>query len=190
MLSDRLEEIRAIMYDNGTFINFPVIGSQASLISVYGDQRVSIERTIRSVMQLTTAFYVASVWLLPVSFDAFMPPPTINPSQVPDMLRQIAVASGSEVVFKSNCFELHGLEHQVRSGIRMVLELELAQPFHHEIRFQVELANEHRDFISGKKNGKLNKIMKTANVKIKFVRVAGSKHELTLCRRRSTITTS
>jgi hypothetical protein len=30
------------------------------------------------------------------------------------------------------------------------------------------LANEHRDFISGKKNGKINKIMQTTNVKIKF----------------------
>jgi len=40
--------------------------------------------------------------------------------------------------------------------------------FHNEIRFQIELASEHRDFISGKKNGKVNKIMKLANVKIKF----------------------
>ena len=42
------------------------------------------------------------------------------------------------------------------------------QAFQHEIRFQIELANEHRDFISGKKNGKINKIMQTSNVKIKF----------------------
>lgn len=40
--------------------------------------------------------------------------------------------------------------------------------FHHEIRFQLELANEHREFISGKKNGKINKIEKSANVKVKF----------------------
>jgi len=52
MLSDRLEDIKQIMSDNGTFINFPPIGSQASLISVYGDHRVNIERTIRSVMAL------------------------------------------------------------------------------------------------------------------------------------------
>ena len=42
------------------------------------------------------------------------------------------------------------------------------QAFHHEIRFQVELANEHREFISGKKNGKINKIMQSTSVKIKF----------------------
>lgn len=52
--------------------------------------------------------------------------------------------------------------------MRESLNLFLSQQFHHEIRFQIELANEHREFISGKKNGKLNKIMKSANVKIKF----------------------
>lgn len=42
------------------------------------------------------------------------------------------------------------------------------QNFQHEIRFQIEMANEHREFISGKKNGKINKIMKMCGVKIKF----------------------
>ncbi|KAK4705799.1 hypothetical protein P7C70_g410, partial [Phenoliferia sp. Uapishka_3] len=168
MLTDRLEEIKQTMHDNGTFINFPAIGSQASLISVYGDHRVNIERTIRSVMQLACQFYVASFWLLPVSFDVFMPPPTINPSQIPSVLRHIAATSGAEAVFKSNCFELHGLEAEVRAAVGLVLELDFVKAFHHEIRFQIELANEHREFISGKKNGKLNKIMKSASVKIKF----------------------
>lgn len=44
----------------------------------------------------------------------------------------------------------------------------ISQTFHHEIRFQIELSNEHREFISGKKNGKINKIMQTTNAKIKF----------------------
>lgn len=81
------------------------------------------------------------------------------------------------------CFEMHGLEYEVRAAVNMILELDIVkvrfislfcacthtvQAFHHEIRFQVELANEHREFISGKKNGKINKIMQTTNVKIKF----------------------
>lgn len=93
------------------------------------------------------------------------------------------MATGAEVVFKSMCFEMHGLEHEVRSAVSTVLELDVIkvrvmkyswshlhflQAFHHEIRFQIELSNEHREFISGKKNGKINKIMQTTNVKIKF----------------------
>lgn len=41
--------------------------------------------------------------------------------------------------------------------------------YHHETIFNVELANDQREFISGKKNGKINKIMKTCGVKIRFL---------------------
>lgn len=52
--SDKLDQVKNIMFDNGTFINFPMIGSQASLISVYGDHRVNIERTLRAIMNLVS----------------------------------------------------------------------------------------------------------------------------------------
>lgn len=53
--SDRVEQVKTIMFDNGTFINLPMIGSQASLISVYGDHRTNIERTLRAIMRLVSA---------------------------------------------------------------------------------------------------------------------------------------
>ena len=56
-----------------------------------------------------------------------MPPPTINPSQVPAILKHIAITSGAEAVFKSNCFELHGLESEVRAAILLVLELDIVK---------------------------------------------------------------
>ena len=52
MLTDRMDDLKTIMNDNATFINFPPIGSSTSLITVYGDSKVNIQRTIRSVMQL------------------------------------------------------------------------------------------------------------------------------------------
>ncbi|KAK8850505.1 hypothetical protein IAR55_004423 [Kwoniella newhampshirensis] len=168
LLTERLEEVKSIMHDNGTYIQVPSVGSQASLITVFGDHRVNIERTIRSVMALACQYYVASFWLLPISFDVLMPQASLNPAQMQPVLKRIAHATGAEVVFKSNCFEMHGLEQEVRAAVMMVLELEAIHNFHHEIRFQIELANEHREFISGKKNGKINKIMKMAGVKIKF----------------------
>ena len=33
--------------------------------------------------------------------------------------------SGAEVVFKSMCFEMHGLEHEVRAAVNMILELDI-----------------------------------------------------------------
>jgi hypothetical protein len=52
MMTDRAEDLKTVMSDNATFIQFPPIGSSTSLITVFGDHRVNIQRTIRSVMQL------------------------------------------------------------------------------------------------------------------------------------------
>lgn len=56
LLTERIDDLRQIMHDNGSFINFPLIGSQGSLISVYGDHRVNIERSIRALMQIVRRF--------------------------------------------------------------------------------------------------------------------------------------
>lgn len=52
MVTDRSDDLKSIMSDNATFIQFPPLGSSTSLITVYGDHRVNIQRTIRSIMQL------------------------------------------------------------------------------------------------------------------------------------------
>ncbi|KAF9560214.1 cytoplasmic protein [Agrocybe pediades] len=168
MVTDRAEDLKSIMSDNATFIQFPPLGSSTSLITVYGDHRVNIQRTIRSIMQLACQYYVGSFWLLPIQFNALLPPANLNSATITTLLKQISIATGAEVVFKSMCFEMHGLEQEVRAAVNMVMDLDVIKTFHHEIRFQIELSNEHRDFISGKKNGKINKIMQTTNVKIKF----------------------
>jgi len=56
MVLDRAEDLKSIMSDNATFIQFPSIGSSTSLITVYGDHLVSVQRTIRSIMQLVRSF--------------------------------------------------------------------------------------------------------------------------------------
>ncbi|GJE85934.1 meiotically up-regulated gene 60 protein [Phanerochaete sordida] len=168
MVTERAEDLKALMHDNATFIQFPPIGSSTSMITIFGDHRVNIHRTIRAIMQLACQFYVASLWLLPAQFNVLLPSATLNPTQVSTILKQVSYTSGAEVVFKGMSFEMHGLEQEVRTAVSMLLELDIVKSFHHEIRFQIELANEHREFISGKKNGKINKIMQTTNVKIKF----------------------
>jgi hypothetical protein len=52
MVTDRADDLKAIMHDNATFVQFPPLGSSTSLITVFGDHRVNIQRTIRSIMQL------------------------------------------------------------------------------------------------------------------------------------------
>lgn len=52
LVSDRVDDIIAIMNDNATFVRFPTLGSSTSIITVYGDNTVNVSRTIRSIMQL------------------------------------------------------------------------------------------------------------------------------------------
>jgi hypothetical protein len=47
--------------------------------------------------------------------------------------------------------------------------MQFLQVFHQYTIFRVESSNDQRDFISGKKNGKINKIMKTSGAKIRFM---------------------
>lgn len=52
LLAHRRHQLRRIARDNATFIQLPILGSQASLVTVYGDSRVNIERTLRAVTEL------------------------------------------------------------------------------------------------------------------------------------------
>ena len=52
MVTERAEDLKALMHDNATFIQFPPLGSSTSLITIFGDHRVNIQRTIRAIMQL------------------------------------------------------------------------------------------------------------------------------------------
>ena len=72
-------------------------------------------------------FYVASLWLLPAQFNVLMPSTSLNPSQVSAILKQVSYASGAEVVFKGMCFEMHGLEHEVRAAVTMLLDLDIVK---------------------------------------------------------------
>jgi hypothetical protein len=61
MVTDRGDDLKQIMNDNATFIQFPPLGSSTSLITVFGDHRVNVQRTIRSIMSLVSIRIVALV---------------------------------------------------------------------------------------------------------------------------------
>ncbi|KAG8898869.1 hypothetical protein FRB99_007092 [Tulasnella sp. 403] len=177
MLTERVEELRTIMSDHSTFLEFPPLGNQTSVVTVYSDERINIHRSIRAIMLLspTWVFKAAShlsaqFYLLPTHFNLLLPASTINPTQVPPLLKHLVAGTGGtiEIVFRDNCFEFFGSENDIRRGVQLLGEVGVVKNFHHEIRFQLELANEHREFISGKKNGKINKIMQLTGCRIRF----------------------
>jgi hypothetical protein len=114
------------------------------------------------------------------------------------LVLQLSQISGAEVAYKTETgsIEVIGSERAIRNvyqrlndmSLLKVSEIQLRvikyfpffilfifpstlvpQVYHHDTIFNVELSNEQREFISGKKSGKINKIMKTSGVKIKFL---------------------
>jgi hypothetical protein len=71
--------------------------------------------------------YVASFWLLPTHYNVLIPPPSVNMSQAPAILKRIAMQSGAEVIFKSNCFEIYGLPDEASIAIQLISDLDMVK---------------------------------------------------------------
>ncbi|KAG0053834.1 hypothetical protein BGZ83_000378 [Gryganskiella cystojenkinii] len=171
MLLNHRDKLRAIMTDNATFIAFPPLGASHPIIFVYGESRVNVERTIRTVMQLSSQFHSGSINLLTAIRDNLVAIPinaTNTLSPFANISKLVSQSSGAEVEFRNNGFFIFGNEIQTRMAVQFLADIDFIKNLPYEVKFSVELANEHREFISGKKNGKINRIMKATGAKIKF----------------------
>lgn len=167
LLQERLESLRELMLDNSTYLEFPPMGSQQSQVSVYGASRVDVERSIRILMQLVSPYYVATLWLLPGLYDT-MGLSKADTRNIASLLSSASAVSGAEMSFQSQCFEMYGTDTEVRAALRHLMRQSVLKHYTGDVRFQLELATDHREFISGKKNGKINKIMEGCGVRIRF----------------------
>ncbi|ORZ35586.1 hypothetical protein BCR44DRAFT_1499475 [Catenaria anguillulae PL171] len=208
MLTHRKDLVLRFMYDNGTFIAFPPLGSGQTLVTVYGDNTVAINRTLESVARLACDFYTAELRLLPapsmmlpagyrspiVAPGAFAPAaygptgpssgsatsPSAATGPVPGggaaaagmamapplspqaaaafaaVLAQAAQAFETEIVLTSDgVVEMYGSDLGVAESFKAAARTEWL-----DIR--------HKEFISGKKNGKINKIIKASDASVVF----------------------
>ncbi|KAI9019443.1 hypothetical protein CLU79DRAFT_758842 [Phycomyces nitens] len=175
MLLHRRDELRTIMHDNGSFIALPALGSGTGLVTVYAENRVNAERTLRSLNFLACSIYEAcfyfnnrdgAIYGTDGSNTFFN-----SITNLANLVTQLSQISGAEVAYKTDpgCIQVHGTERAVRNVYQRLHEMTFLKMFHQDTTFSVELSNEQREFISGKKSGKINKIMKTSGAKIKFM---------------------
>jgi hypothetical protein len=180
ILLSRLDKVRKIMETNGTFIQFPPLGSQRNQIRIQGVEGLHVERTVRDVMSLvclylldyvlnlltnaqTGQFYSASWWIQQA--DQMRLP---SPTDIQTMLADICANSDADVVFDKLTFSLTGSDDAVKAALMVISDIRFVTRSQYQIRVKIELANEHKEFVSGKKNGKINKIMGQSSVQIIF----------------------
>ncbi|ORX54376.1 hypothetical protein DM01DRAFT_1407241 [Hesseltinella vesiculosa] len=177
MLLHRKDELRKVMHDNGSYVALPTLGSGDDRMHVYAENRVNAERTLRAVNFVACSIYEAVFFfnnnqqaLFDASSGAFFD----SLPNLATMVSQLSQVSGAQVVYKTEpgCIQVMGTERAIRNVYQRLQEMAFLKPFHQGTIFRVESANEQRDFISGKKNGKINKIMKTSGAKIRFLPMA------------------
>lgn len=154
ILLDRSDKVRKIIEANGTCIMFPPLGSQRTTVRVQGAEGINVERTVRELMTLVGQFYAAA-WFIQQPDLRQLP----NPDDVRNMLGEICAHSGAELVFDKVSFTITGSDDAVKSALAVISEISYVSQSPYQIRVKIELANEHKEFVSGKKNGKINKIM-------------------------------
>ena len=82
-----------------------------------------------------------------------------SPADIRIMLSDICTNSGSDVCFEKLTFNINGSDDSVKAAMMVIHEIPFVKRAQYQIRVKIELANEHKEFVSGKKNGKINKIM-------------------------------
>lgn len=75
------------------------------------------------------------------------------------MLGDICLNSGAELSFEKFTFTVSGSDDEVKAAMMVINQIPFVKRTTFQIRVKIELASEHKEFVSGKKNGKINKIM-------------------------------
>jgi hypothetical protein len=75
------------------------------------------------------------------------------------MLSDICANSDADVSFDKLTFNITGSDDAVKAALMVIGQIRFVTRSQYQIRVKIELANEHKEFVSGKKNGKINKIM-------------------------------
>ena len=161
ILLDRMDKVRKITENNGSFILFPQLGTQRGFVRVQATEISHVERTVKDLMALAGQFYSATWWILvpdPASAaSAAMRAP--SPADVRTMLSDICTNSGADVSFDRFTFTINGSDDAVKAAMMVIHQIPFVKRARYQMRVKIELANEHKEFVSGKKNGKINKIM-------------------------------
>ncbi|KAK0718228.1 hypothetical protein B0T26DRAFT_645890 [Lasiosphaeria miniovina] len=165
ILLSRMDKVRKIIEANGTFIMFPPLASRQNTVRIQALENLHAERSVRDLMALVGQFYTAAWW---INQPDKLPLPLPSPNDIKTMLGDICANSDADVSFDRLSFNITGSDEAVKAALMVISQIKFVALSAYQIRVKIELANEHKEFVSGKKNGKINKIMGQSNVQIMF----------------------
>ncbi|KAK9245223.1 hypothetical protein V1506DRAFT_539156 [Lipomyces tetrasporus] len=172
LLLHSLDKLEELSRQNGAFIQFPSLGASRSSVRVQCPSHIFVEKTIRSIAKLVCDVYSAGYWIHEGRADDkgyLIQPRNLPPvSAIREALERISSTSGADISFLKCTFDVIGDGEAAKSAVSQIRGLPFWPSESHQVRFRIELSVDQREFIAGKKNGKINRIMSTAHVWIKF----------------------
>jgi hypothetical protein len=181
LLLFKRNEVRNIMFENGTAVVFPAPGSADGFLSIYGEESFYLQQTCEAIMKICNDCHVATIQISPsktrsggnISFSSAVASPSLekvsfsnNPLET---VHDIAYMNGAEVGLRNGKLELYGLHVNVRETFDQLCQSGLCNQRSYECHYQIEQPFESKEFVSGKKDGKINKVMKASNSVVTFL---------------------
>jgi hypothetical protein len=131
MIQCRQQQLEQIMFSNGTFLQLSPLASNSNVVTVFGDSHTFIEKTIRSVMLLSSEFYVSCLQLVSAPVVEMKATPsydlTIN------KLGNITRDYHAEIVVQKHFVEIYGEEKQVKAAYKALTDMTSIRVFYHFI---------------------------------------------------------
>lgn len=158
MLLKNQRDFLQIMIKHGTFIDAPGLGCIDNKITVFGTNAESVEESIHELALLTSQFYQIFI-----SFTSIGKNDQVLESYLISLLKKNCSLTcnhfGAQIV---------GSSMEVKEMLMMMSHDQVSQHLDNKIqlKLRLELNNSQKDFISGKKNGKIQKILTTLNQKL------------------------
>ena len=158
------QEIIKISIDNNVVITFPTLMNTTNTITCTGLQQNLIDRAVRMLKMLICEYYVMSIQTTNVfdtmeAFKQFC-------LELHPLIFKVLNSFKVEVLIHKNIIEICGNSLDCQKAYLMITESSLVKI--RDTKVQVELALEHKDFINGKKNGKINRIVKLSGCRVSF----------------------
>ncbi|KAK9463952.1 uncharacterized protein V1516DRAFT_619486 [Lipomyces oligophaga] len=173
LLVNNLDELEKLSYQHQAFIQLPYLGSGKTEVRVQCSSHIFVESTIRSIAKLTCEIYSADYWLSEGHSDenGYVVPPKELPSLslIRENIQRISAASTTAITYLNGAINVLGKLEFVKSAITQINGLSIWPTEIHQVRFRIELSVDQREFIAGKKNGKINRIMTLSRVHLKFL---------------------
>ncbi|KAI5968373.1 hypothetical protein CANMA_002364 [Candida margitis] len=138
-----------LMLKHGVFIQLPSLGEENQSVVIQGLQADAIDECIKDIGSIATEYYTVSGIC----------------SNKSEILQLSQYTKTCTVVVTGNTFVINGHYKEIKSLIHNLSSLSST------LNVRIEVNNDQKDFISGKKNGKLVKILNQVNniPSIKFI---------------------